>query len=103
MASPAALFTVGVLDNIDHNPSSATSKESFLHQSFQFPTMCNEGIPQALVNIPSTTKKLKKLPDSYTVVLAIVLKRKVFPFPILHNYCLVHILVEACHGNFRQG
>jgi len=42
------LFTVGTLDNLDHNPSSTTSKESF-HRTgislFQFPTTCNVGIP----------------------------------------------------------
>ena len=35
------LFIVGVLDNLDHNPSNATSKESFHGTgiSLQFPTM----------------------------------------------------------------
>jgi len=42
---------------------------------FQFPTMCNEGISQAPININST-KKLIKLPDSYTDVLAVVLKKE---------------------------
>jgi len=28
------LFTVGTLDNVDHNPLSATSRESNRHQSF---------------------------------------------------------------------
>ena len=73
------LFTIGALDNLDHNPSSSTSKESFHGTGislFQFPTTCNEGILQAPINIDSTTKKLLKLPDSYTVVPAVVMKKE---------------------------
>ena len=62
------LFTVGALDNLDRNPSSTTSKESFHGTSiislFQFPTLCIEGLPQPTVNTVSAAKKLPKLPDS---------------------------------------
>ena len=63
------LFTVGSLDNLDHNSSSTTSKESFHGTGishFQFPIICNEGIHQTPMNATSSAKKLLKLPDSYT-------------------------------------
>jgi len=69
----------GALDNLDHNPSSTTSKE-FFHGTgislFQFPTTCNVEISQAPVNIISTARKLMKLPDSYTVVPAVAFKKE---------------------------
>ena len=88
MSSPVShvLFTVSALDNLDHNPSSATSKESFHGTSislFQFPTTCNEGKLQAPAKINFTAKKLVRLPDSYTIVPAIVMKKKMLQFPSL--------------------
>lgn len=53
------LFTVGALDNLDHNPSSTTSKDSFHGTGislFQFPTTCNEGIFQTTANAISGEK-----------------------------------------------
>ena len=41
------LFTVGALDNLDHNPSSTTSQNSFHGTAisvFQFPSVSNSGI-----------------------------------------------------------
>ena len=71
------LFTVGALDNIDHNPSSITAKDSFHGTGislFQFSTEVNKGSPQAVVNWSTTSKSLK-LPDSYTIVPAVALKK----------------------------
>jgi len=82
------LFTVGALDNLDHNPSSATSKESFHGTGirlFQFPTTCNKGKLQAPVKINSTTKKPVRSPDSYTVVPAIVMKKENVAVPFSPN------------------
>ena len=50
------LFTVGALDNIDHNPSSTTAKGSFHGTGislFQFPTRYNKGHPQDGITLPS--------------------------------------------------
>ncbi len=60
------LFTVGALDNLDHNPSSTTAKDSFHGTGislFHFPTNTNRGSPQVTVNWSTTSKSLK-LPDS---------------------------------------
>ena len=54
-----SLFTIGALDNLDHNPSSTTSKDSFHGTGisfFQFPTTCNEGTFQAIANTISGEK-----------------------------------------------
>ena len=72
------LFTVGALDNIDHNPSSTTAKDSFHGTGislFQFPTKLKTGSPQVTVNL-MTTAKCNKLPESYTAVPAVVLKKE---------------------------
>ena len=71
------IFTVGALDNLDHNPSSTTAKDSFHGTGislFQFPTELSTGSPQ-VVKL-STTSKCKQLPDSYTTVPAVVLKKE---------------------------
>ena len=76
------LFTVGALDNIDHNLSSTTAQGSFHGTGisiFQFPTVSNYGIcrdplvilsdlnsteyslPERYTNIPAVTCKINKL------------------------------------------
>ena len=62
------LFTVGVLDNLDHNPSSTTSVDSFHGTGislFQFPT-------RPPVTIPPSGHK-HSLPDYYACVPGIAL------------------------------
>ena len=65
------LFTVGALDNLDHNPSSTTSQNSFHGTAisvFQFPSVSNSGIGNGHIffNPLSTGKSL--LPDNYAHV-----------------------------------
>ena len=66
VVSPACLrkglFTVGALDNLDHNPSSTTSQSSFHGTGislFQFPTRSNPGGCRVPVTIflPSGAKE----------------------------------------------
>ena len=50
------LFTVSVLDNLDHNPSSTTSVQSFHGTGislFQFPTKSEEGVGRPPIKIPT--------------------------------------------------
>ena len=66
VVSPACLrkvlFTVGALDNLDHNPSSTTSQSSFHGTGislFQFPTRSNPGgcrVPVTIL-LPSGAKE----------------------------------------------
>ena len=73
------LFTVGALDNFDHNPSRTTAKGSFhgtVISMFQFPTSSNLGEKQNDIRLPLTeNKKNHQLPDSFTTVSAVALKR----------------------------
>ena len=71
------LFTVGALDNIDHNPSSTTAASSFNGTGislFQFPTKTNPGEVRLPVSIPPSSEcKQHLLPDNYAIVPAITL------------------------------
>ena len=77
------LFTVGALDNLDHNPSSTTAKDSFHGTGislFQFPSKLNTGTPQVTVDL-LTTARCNQLPESYTTVPAVVLKKESVTVP----------------------
>jgi len=69
------LFTVGALDNIDHNPSSTTSQGAFHGTAIsvtQHTTSDNKGILQECS--PDTDphhSQLMRLPDSYAIVPAV--------------------------------
>ena len=72
------LFTIGALDNLDHNPSSTTAKDSFHGTGislFQLPTVSNEGYQQSIITLPSTntTKIISYLRS--TTVPAVVLNK----------------------------
>ena len=78
------IFTVGALDNIDHNPSSTTSKGSFHGTGisiFQFPTKDNPGIGRERITIGHHTAKDFSLPDKYAVVPAVSCKTTEFGVP----------------------
>ena len=73
--SPACLkkglFSVGALDNIDHNPSSTTATSSFHGTSisiFQFPKENDSGQTQPPLTIPPSGTNKHSLPDSYAIV-----------------------------------
>ncbi len=77
------LFTVGAIDNLDHNLSSTTAKDSFHGTGislFQFPTKLNPGTPQEIASLLPVTAS-SKLPVSYTIVPAIVLKKESVAVP----------------------
>ena len=78
------LFTTGNFDNIDHNPSSTSSLDSFHGTAIsvtQHVTHKNPGIARVALKIPEKRdqKKLKSLPTSYTDVPPINLPDKVIP------------------------
>ena len=85
----SGFFTVGALDNLDHNPSSSTAKGSFHGTAislFLFPTAENEGIKQTDIRLSSVdAKKNNTLPDSYTIVPAVALKTTIVSVPKLVN------------------
>ena len=87
------LFTAGALDNLDHNPSSTTAKDSFHGTGisvFQFPTELNAGSPQVTVTL-STSAKCNQLPESYTIVQQLFSRRKVFQFLMFLSLVLLQV------------
>ena len=74
------LFTTGALDNIDHNPSATTAKDSFHGTAIslvEHPTSDNCGKERSVNVIDENIAKLRRvqdLPDYYTSVQPVVLK-----------------------------
>lgn len=65
------LFSVGALDNLDHNTSSTTSMSSFHGTGisiFQFPTEDNPGENRQPIAALDSELQTHALPDSYTIV-----------------------------------
>jgi len=81
------LFTTGNLDNIDHNPSSTSSLDSFHGTAIsitQHVTNDNPGVFRVLQKIPENrdqpkSKSIKSLPKSYTNVPPISLLGNIIP------------------------
>ena len=81
------LFTTAAVDNIDHNPSSTTSKDSFhgtgislfQHFSNQLPGEEREAV--TLEQTTSGTKAVSQLPESFTNLPPVVLQNKDPPVP----------------------
>lgn len=71
------LLTTAAVDNIDHNPSSTTSKDSFHGTGislFQHPSAVTPGTEEALISISTNAdseKSVKQLPASYTEVIPV--------------------------------
>ena len=65
------LFSVGALDNLDHNPSSTTATSSFHGTGisvFQFPTEGNPGQGRQPITVPPSGTDKHSIPDSYAIV-----------------------------------
>ena len=73
------LFTIGALDNLDHNPSSTTATDSFYGTGislFQFSSSSGDYQNQNVIQLPSSsTPKNQQLPADYTTVPAVVLAK----------------------------
>ena len=88
------LFTVGALDNLDHNPSSTTAKDS-LHGTgislFQFPTFLSLGEMQNDIKLSlANSEKNHNLPHIFSTVPAVALQSaKVSVLPTSNTYTLV--------------
>ena len=85
--SPACLrkgtFSVGALDNIDHNTSSTTSVSSFHGTGisiFQFPTESVPGEIRLPLVVPLPGTEHQGLPESYATVPTVPLNRSSVPF-----------------------
>ena len=81
------LFTIGAMDNLDHNPSSTTAEGSFHGTGIsliQSPSNTNTGQirPRLTLSAEDEAGNLA-LPDSYTVVPAVALKEAAVQAPTL--------------------
>ena len=94
------LFTIGAMDNLDHNPTSATSQSSF-HGTrislFQCPTRDTPGEVRPPIFFPPFGARNHKLPDSYAIVPAVALKAADVAVPRLSHNTEVR---QCC---FRRG
>ena len=79
------VFTTAAVDNIDHNPSSTTSKSSFHGTGisiFQHPADENDGVERDVMIFKTdkpTTNQILELPDEYTNMKPAYLKSKPVP------------------------
>ena len=84
-----SLFTVGAIDNIDHNLTSMSASSSFHGTGislFQNPTVSRRGEERPQVSLPTDGNRNHRLPDSYAVVPAVELKKsstKLPPCPVI--------------------
>ena len=74
------LFTTAAVDNIDHNPSSTTAKDSFHGTGislFQHPTKDNDGTDRdtTILQEARPRKTIAPLPEFYTTITPIMLKK----------------------------
>lgn len=76
------LFTTAAVDNIDHNPTSATAHDSFHGTGislFQHPSAENPGTTRAPIDIShavSSSKSVCQLPEAYTKVAPVIAPAK---------------------------
>ena len=81
VVSPACLrkglFSVGALDNLDHNSSATTAMSSFHGTGisiFQFPRETDPGQTRPPITVPPSGADRHSLPDSYAIVPLTALK-----------------------------
>ena len=99
------LFTTGAVDNIDHNPSATSAKESFHGTSislFQHPTAEAEGTDRGVAN-DGSDEVCTQLPESYTLVPPVASVKSDPPLPILEgpNRTDGDCIPEAIQQEFR--
>ena len=86
----SGIFTVGAVDNIDHNPSSTTARDSFHGTGIsimQHPTGLNPGTERPVHTIDiSSTSGMTPLPSKYTSVQPASLPRKEFHAPAVDGH-----------------
>ncbi|CAG2256073.1 unnamed protein product [Mytilus edulis] len=95
------LFTTAAVDNIDHNPSSTTAKDSFHGTGislFQHVTTQMNGQQRLDFQLTSIQggRVTESLPDSYAVVKPAVLKTNVPVIPVTDSTC------KGCTGDLHE-
>lgn len=107
------LFTTAAVDNIDHNPSSATAKDSFHGTGIsliQHPSHTHAGLDRGVpvLNQDRPSKSIAHLPSAYTSVPPAALKTKNFTAPAVHgpvkptNFLAAAVATEEEYGWLRS-
>ena len=92
------LFTVGALDNLDHNPSSTTSQTSFHGTGislFQLTTKTKAGVSRPPITIPPSGNEIHSLPDNYASVPAVAMNTTTVAAPECDVFTDKSICYEA--------
>ena len=82
------VFTVAAVDNIDHNPSSATARDSFHGTGIslmQLPSEQHYITLRVISVIDEKTRRIQALPAAYTNVPPVALIRPDHAFPKVHG------------------
>ena len=95
------IFIIAAVDNIDHNPSSSTAKDSFhgtgislmQHQSQSFRSYDRDWV--IIGSLRSSTRSVSFLPSAYTSIPAAVIKTKQFTAPRFQGLVTLANLVTA--------
>ena len=102
------LLTMGAVDNLDHDPSSTTSKDSFHGTGIsliQLPSLEFTGEERdVVVTQASSTKVIAPLPEKYTSVLPAALKTKDFIVPAVQGCARLtdlHVITEATKAEWK--
>ena len=83
------VFTTAGVDNIDHNPTSRSAKDSFHGTAIsmmQFPTSDKPGKTREKQFVTSDDKTLTPLPSSYTLVPPAAIQSGELTIPAHHQY-----------------
>lgn len=107
------LFTTGAVDNIDHNPSSTSTHDSFHGTGislFQHPDDTFTGVQRPVPAVPGDTQKCPKrkvaqLPDAYINVPPITPLRQTPPVPLQDgsNKSDAQLMPQAMQMEYRYG
>ncbi|KAJ8393374.1 hypothetical protein AAFF_G00060960 [Aldrovandia affinis] len=96
------VFTTAAVDNIDHNPSATTSKDSFLGTAIsliQHPSYTGEGVDRSIVIVGGSgdarSKTVAPLPHYYTDVPPVTSSIKKSPVPAAR-------VASLTRGDFKQ-
>lgn len=80
-----SLFTTAAVDNIDHNPSSTSSHDTFHGTGislFQHPDSDNSGVPRVVAATSDSAVRYAHLPENYTSIPAVALANKELHLPV---------------------
>lgn len=100
------LFTVGAVDNIDHNPSARNAMDSFHGTAIslmQFPTQDNPGTDREPITISPATERTMILPAEYTGVAPATLPQADLIAPASTAECKAETTLLAASNQIEFG